>query len=66
VLLTAIALTNLPAAVDFLIDQVSADSSAALEALGSARMTPELRARIEAAVESTRDLRLQADFKKRF
>jgi HEAT repeat protein len=66
VVLTAIALTNLAEALDFLIDQVAADSLAALEALSSARLTPEVRARIEGAVESTGNPRLRAAFEKRF
>jgi HEAT repeat protein len=64
VLLTAVALTNLPEALDFLIEQVAADSLAALEALGSARLSPEVRTRIAAAVESTGNPRLRAAFDK--
>ncbi len=64
VLLTAIALTNLPEALDFLIDQVAADSLAALEALASARLTPEVQTRIETAVDSTGNPRLRAAFEK--
>jgi len=65
VLLSAIALTNLPEALDFLIDQVAADSLSALEALASARITAEIRTRIAAAVESTGNPRLRAAFEKR-
>jgi hypothetical protein len=65
-LLTAIALTNLPEALDFLIDQVTPDSLSALEALASARQTPEIRTRIEAAIKSTANSRLFAEFEKRF
>jgi HEAT repeat protein len=64
VLLSAIALTNLPEALDFLIGLVAADSLSALEALASARITPEVRARIAAAVEATGNPRLRAAFKK--
>jgi HEAT repeat protein len=64
VLLTAIALTNLPEALDFLIEQVAADSLSALEALASARLSAEVRTRIAAAVESTGNPRLRVAFEK--
>jgi hypothetical protein len=66
VFLTAIALTNLPEALDLLIDQVAADSLSALEALSSARLTPEIQTRISAAVESTGNPRLRTAFNKQF
>jgi HEAT repeat protein len=66
ILLTGVALTNLPEALDFLIDLVAADSLAALEALGSARMTPEVQERIERAVESTGNPRLRDAYQQQF
>jgi HEAT repeat protein len=66
-LLSGIGLTNLPEAIDFLIGVVAADgrgSTDALQALSSARLTEEDRARIQAAVEATGNPRLRAAWKK--
>ncbi len=62
VLLSAIALTRLPQASDFLIDAIARDSReapAAIEALARSAPTPELRIRIEHAVEQADSLRLR-------
>jgi HEAT repeat protein len=62
VLLSAIALTRLPEASDFLIAMIEAEDGeapAAIEALGRIAPTPELRARIEDAVRETGSPRLE-------
>jgi HEAT repeat protein len=69
VLLSAMALTRLPEATEFLIQLVERDAAgapAAVEALGTAGITPELRARIAAAVKSSGSARLRAAYEKRF
>jgi hypothetical protein len=56
VLLSAIALTRLPEAVDFLIgliEREEREAARAIEALGRAATSDELRARLERAVETT-------------
>ena len=61
VLLSTIALTRLPEAVDFLIgliEREERDAPRAIEALGRAATSDELRARLERAVETTRSPKL--------
>jgi hypothetical protein len=61
VLLSAIALTRLPEAVDFLIgliEREEREAARAIEALGRAATSDELRARLERAVETTRSPKL--------
>jgi aminopeptidase N len=68
-LLTGIALTGLPDAASFLIGLVAEGSQRgadALEALGSARLTEDERARLKTAVEASGEARLRADYEKRF
>ena len=63
VLLSAIALTRQPEAIDLLIQLVETDSPAApaaIAALGSAGLPPELRSRIAEAVERSGNARLSA------
>lgn len=65
VLLSAIALTRLPEAMDLLIDLVANDAReapSAIEALGRVAPSPELRARIQAAVEQAGSPRLRQAF----
>lgn len=61
VLLSAIALTRLPEAVDFLLTLIrdeASDATAAIEAIGRTAPAPELRARLAEAVEYTGSPRL--------
>jgi HEAT repeat protein len=65
VLLSAIALTRLPEAMDFLIGLIAAETrqaTAALEAIGRIAPNAELRARVEKAVEQTGSPRLAQAF----
>ena len=67
VLLSAIALTRLPAAFDFLIALIARDAreaAAAIEAIGRIAPNAELRARVEQAVEQTGSQRLGQAFRK--
>jgi hypothetical protein len=62
VLLSAIALTRLPEAMDFLIATIARDAREApeaIEAIGRIAPSPELRARVEQAVEQTDSARLR-------
>ena len=62
VLLSAIALTRLPEAADFLIVTIARDAReapSAIEAIGRAAPSAELRARVEMAVEQTESMRLR-------
>jgi HEAT repeat protein len=66
VLLSAIALTRLPEAVDFLVALIAQDARealAAIEAIGSTAPNAELRARVEKAVEQADSPRLQQAFR---
>ena len=66
-LLSAMGLTSLPEAIDFLLGVVAADgrgSTDAVRALGSARLADEDRKRAQAVVESTGNSRLMAAWKK--
>ena len=66
-LLSGIGLTNLPEAIDFLTAVVAADgrgSTDALQAFAGARLSEEVRARLQAAVEKTGNARLRAVWKK--
>ena len=68
-LLTAIGLTRLPEAVDFLVQLVAEDSSsaeAAIEALGWARSDEQIRKRLGAAVDSAGSPRLSQLYRERF
>jgi hypothetical protein len=65
VLLSAIALTRLPEALDYLIALIARDAReapSALEAIGRSAPTPELRSRVEQAVEQTGSQRLEQAF----
>jgi hypothetical protein len=67
VLLSAIALTRLPEAMDFLIALIARDAHeavAAIEAIGRIAPSAELRARVEQAVEQTGSQRLGQAFRK--
>jgi len=69
ILLSAIALTRQQEAIDFLIQLIETDSDsavAALSALGSAGLPSEVRARIDAAVQSSGNARLRPVFAKHF
>jgi len=69
VLTSAIAMTRLPEAFDFLIGLVERDSrqaQAALEALGRIAPSAELRARVEKVVEATSNERLLDAFQEHF
>jgi HEAT repeat protein len=69
VLTSAIAMTRLPEAFDFLIGHVERESRqapAALEALGRIAPSAELRARVEKAVNSTGSARLRDAFQEHF
>ncbi len=62
VLLSAIALTRLPEAIDHLLGTVARDAReapAAIEAIGRTAPSPELRARVEKAVEQAASPRLE-------
>jgi hypothetical protein len=66
VLLSAIALTRLPEAMDFLVALIARDAReapAAIEAIGRTAPNAELRARVEKAVEQAGSLRLQQAFR---
>jgi hypothetical protein len=67
VLLSAIALTRLPEAMDFLIAKIAGDAREAvdvIEAIGRIAASAELRARVEKAVEQADSLRLRQAFQK--
>jgi len=69
VLLTAMALTRQPQAVEFVVQTVAADgphSAAAIEALAAACLPDEVRERAASAVESTGNPRLRAAFHEHF
>ena len=62
VLLSAIALTRLPEAVDFLLALIEGDTrqaSAAIEAIGRIAPNDELRSRVQKAVEQAGSPRLE-------
>jgi hypothetical protein len=66
VLLSAIALTRLPQAIDFLVSIIEQDrreAAAAIEAIGRIIPNPELRARIKQAVDQAGSPRLQQAFR---
>jgi len=66
VLLSAIALTRLPEAVEFLLEMIARDAreaAVAIEAVGKAAPTAELRARVAAAVEQAGSPRLRQAFR---
>jgi hypothetical protein len=66
VLLSAIALTRLPEAIDFLVALIARDAReapAAIEAIGRTAPNAELRARVEKAVEQAGSPRLQQAFR---
>jgi hypothetical protein len=66
VLLSAIALTRLPEAADFLVALIARDAReapAAIEAIGRTAPNAELRARVEKAVEQAGSPRLQQAFR---
>jgi HEAT repeat protein len=68
-LTSAIAMTRLPEAFDFLIGLVERESryaAAALEALGRIGASPELRARVEKAVDATGNARFRDAFQEYF
>jgi len=69
VLLSAIALTRLPEAIDFLVALIARDAreaSAAIEAISRTAPNAELRARVEKAVEQAGSPRLQQAFRQHF
>jgi hypothetical protein len=69
VLLSAIALTRLPEAIDFLVALLARDAReapAAIEAIGRTAPNAELRARVEKAVEQAGSPRLQQAFRQHF
>jgi hypothetical protein len=69
VLLSAIALTRLPEAIDFLVALIAQDAreaTAAIEAIGRTAPSAELRARVEKAVEQAGSPRLQQAFRQHF
>jgi len=69
VLLSAIALTRLPEAIDFLVALIARDAReapAAIEAIGRTAPNAELRARVEKAVEQAGSPRLQQAFRQHF
>jgi hypothetical protein len=66
VLLSAIALTRLPEAMDFLIaivEQDAREAPTAIEAIGRSAPSAELRARVQQAVEQTGSPRLEVAFR---
>ena len=66
VLLSAIALTRLPEAVDFLIAAIARDAREApiaIEAIGRTAPSAELRARVELAVEEADSMQLRKAFR---
>ena len=68
-LLTAMALTRVPEALDFLVSLIEGDSQhagAAVEALGAMRSSDEVRSRAAAAVGRSGNARLQALFNQHF
>jgi hypothetical protein len=69
VLLSAIALTRLPEAIDFLVALIARDAReapAAIEAIGRTAPNAELRARVEKAVKQAGSPRLQQAFRQHF
>ena len=65
VLLSAVALTRLPEAMDFLIATIASDvreAPEAIEAIGRIAPSAELRTRVEQAVEQTDSMRLRKAF----
>jgi len=65
VLLSAITLTRLPEAMDFLIAAIASDgreATEAIEAIGRVAPAAELRARVEQAVEQADSMRLRKAF----
>lgn len=69
VLLTAMALTRVPEAIDFLISLIEGDSQhagAAVEALAPMRSSDEIRVRTAAAVDRSGNARLRALFDQHF
>jgi hypothetical protein len=69
VLLSAIALTRLPEAVDFLLAAIARgarEAPEAIEAVGRTAPSPELRTRVEQAVEQADSLRLRQAFREHF
>jgi len=69
VLLSAIALTRLPEAIDFLVALIARDAReapAAIEAISRTAPNAELRARVEKAVEQAGSPRLQQAFRQHF
>ena len=67
VLLSAVALTRLPEAMDYLIDTIARDAReapAAIEAMGRIAPNAELRARVEQAVEQAASARLKQALRK--
>jgi hypothetical protein len=66
VLLSAIALTRLPEAIDFLLAMIARDTREApdaIEAIGRTAPSAELRARVEQAVEQADSMRLRQAFR---
>ena len=62
VLLSAIALTRLPQAIDFLIAAIARDAReapSAIEAIGRSAPSPEIRARVQQAVDQADSMRLR-------
>jgi HEAT repeat protein len=69
VLVTAMALTRVPEAIDFLLSLIEGDSrygGAAVEALATIRSSAEVRLRTAAAVERSGNARLRSAFEKHF
>jgi hypothetical protein len=69
ILLSAIALTRLPEAMDFLVALIARDAReapAAIEAIGRTAPNAELRARVEKAVKQAGSPRLQQAFRQHF
>jgi hypothetical protein len=66
VLFSAVALTRLPEAMDFLVaivEQDAREAPAAIEAIGRSAPTSELRARVEQAIEQADSVRLRLAFR---
>jgi len=69
VLLSAIALTRLPEAIEFLVATIARgarEAPEAIEAIGRSAPSAELRARVEQAVEQADSLRLRQAFREHF
>ena len=69
VLLSAIALTRLPEAIEFLVATIARgarEAPEAIEAIGRSAPSAELRARVEQAVEQADNLRLRQAFREHF